>query len=385
MSRTSALCNTPLSGPQRADSIIMVRFRDKLALILRATKTWHLLALFQPELHELHGGEMNRDMVQSIDMWEVYMKLEARASSYIFNFVVYSVFWALMMTVIYQMPSSTMVLKQMEAIQDLLFDEEFADANYKKNFYEIMVMEEMWSWVDGPLTHAIFPCVSDDRVLNQAEDNPCDVGHRPSEIPLPLLGSNWLLGSVRVRQVRVMQQECISAEEDHHVLDPSRLTCYPNWDPVYESKESFGDENEYTYTADLGSALRGSNVLVTNMLGLAGAKGYGSGGFSLLLPQERAKWVERVGALKRDFIDLQTRGVAFELNLYNGNDFSESGKYEATASDDDQVIVVQAVFQIEASGHMEKHIRITPVRTICAQKLNFLARKHSFCIDTAFF
>ena len=104
-------------------------------------------------------------------------------------------------------------------------------------------------------------------------------------------------------------------------------------------------------------------MLVTNMLGLAGAKGYGSGGFSLLLPQERAKWVERVGALKRDFIDLQTRGVAFELNLYNGNDFSESGKYEATASDDDQVIVVQAVFQIEASGHMEKHIRITPVRT----------------------
>lgn len=36
-----------------------------------------------------------------------------------------------------------MVLKQTEALDDLLFDEEFPHAQYKKNFHEIMTVEEL--------------------------------------------------------------------------------------------------------------------------------------------------------------------------------------------------------------------------------------------------
>ena len=70
--------------------------------------------------------------------------------------------------------SAGMQLKQTEAIADLLFDEEFPGAQYKKNFHEIMTEEELWDWVDGPLLQAIFP---DD-----------------AEQPLPMLGANRLLG-----------------------------------------------------------------------------------------------------------------------------------------------------------------------------------------------
>lgn len=47
-------------------------------------------------------------------------------------------------------------LSQGEAIDDLLFDEEFSDANYKKNWHEIMTQEELFTWIDGPLTNALF-------------------------------------------------------------------------------------------------------------------------------------------------------------------------------------------------------------------------------------
>ena len=58
--------------------------------------------------------------------------------------LIYTVFWVLLMAVIYRMPSSGMVLKQTEAISDLLFDEEFPGTQYKKNFHEIMTEEELW-------------------------------------------------------------------------------------------------------------------------------------------------------------------------------------------------------------------------------------------------
>ena len=47
------------------------------------------------------GGQQ---MVQMVDLWDVYLKLEGRASTYLFNFCLYVVFWLLLMGVVYRMP-----------------------------------------------------------------------------------------------------------------------------------------------------------------------------------------------------------------------------------------------------------------------------------------
>ena len=39
---------------------------------------------------------------------------------------------------------------QNNAVLDLFLDEEFEDATFKKNFFEVMTMEEMWTWLKVP-------------------------------------------------------------------------------------------------------------------------------------------------------------------------------------------------------------------------------------------
>ena len=46
---------------------------------------------------------------------------------------------------------------QNNAVLDLFLDEEFEDATYKKNFFEVMTMEEMWTWLKGPLYNGAYP------------------------------------------------------------------------------------------------------------------------------------------------------------------------------------------------------------------------------------
>jgi hypothetical protein len=86
------------------------------------------------------------------------------------------------------------------------------------------------------------------------------------------------------------------------------------------------------------------------------------GGYIVELSRNRTEWESQIEALKRDrFIDLGTRALAFTFNLYNGNDFGIIPEPNS-ATDDDELIFVQAVLQREASGHIERHTRITPMR-----------------------
>ena len=50
----------------------------------------------------VHG----RQMVQMVDLWEVYLKLEGRATGLLLNLAVYILFFCLLMAVIYRMPSA---------------------------------------------------------------------------------------------------------------------------------------------------------------------------------------------------------------------------------------------------------------------------------------
>jgi len=41
-------------------------------------------------------------------------------------------------------------------IDDALFDEEFVNVSFKKNYYDIFSFEEYWQWVQGPLVNAVY-------------------------------------------------------------------------------------------------------------------------------------------------------------------------------------------------------------------------------------
>ena len=46
--------------------------------------------------------------------------------------------------------------EQISALEDLFVDEEFVSANFKKNWNDIMSFEELWDWIDGPLTNGLY-------------------------------------------------------------------------------------------------------------------------------------------------------------------------------------------------------------------------------------
>lgn len=83
---------------------------------------------------------------------------------------------------------------QNNAVLDLFLDEEFEDATYKKNFFEVMTMEEMWTWLKGPLYNGAYPdewyngraftddelgCVVCDRAWRGVGAWPCCTGSDP--------------------------------------------------------------------------------------------------------------------------------------------------------------------------------------------------------------
>jgi len=47
----------------------------------------------------------------------------------------------------YEINNIHRTFSQNDALMDLFLDEEFEDATYKKNFYEVMTMGEMWTWL----------------------------------------------------------------------------------------------------------------------------------------------------------------------------------------------------------------------------------------------
>ena len=132
-----------------------------------------------PQLAE----EVEEGKVKVVNLWNVYVKLEREVEGHVWTFVVFAVYWVLLMMTFFDGPTSSWGLAQSEAISDLLFDEEFSDSNYKKNWFEVMTQGELFTWAEGPLTQAFFD--------------------PDSEESISLLGgTTHLVGQVQFRQVR---------------------------------------------------------------------------------------------------------------------------------------------------------------------------------------
>ena len=84
------------------------------------------------------------------------------------------------------LPVPAMMLRHQEAVSDLLLGEEFDSetTHIYKSYYDVMTVEEMWQWAQGPMAAGL--------VVDGAPDGMMDA----------LVGTNWLLGPIRIRQER---------------------------------------------------------------------------------------------------------------------------------------------------------------------------------------
>ena len=313
-----------------------------------------------------HGGGLSAfdtqsEVVKVVDLWSCYVKLHSNAEGHFTTFMLYAVYWVLLMMTFFDGPNSSWSLSQSEAIDDLLFDEEFSDANYKKNWHEIMTQEELFTWIEGPLTNALF---------TEDAQNASLLG-----------GTTHLVGNVQFRQVRVNATACPqfpdSFMETQSEKIPPGATCSSAWQADESGPHIFGN---YTDSwREHYQPLEGSRSFVKEPSGsmipwVQGKYDYGKGGYSVLMPRQYGQWVEKVEQMRADFVDQHTRALAVTLVLYNGNSFRFSEKHTADADVDplhadwhdpivsDQMLFVQAVLEMDPGGHYEKTTRVLAMR-----------------------
>jgi len=128
----------------------------------------------------------------------------------------------------------------------------------------------------------------------------------------PIDISNRMIGSARIRQVRVMSSE--GCQPDPMFKDYN-FACYPVFNPggvmatTNEDTEAFGPEEKYKFTEDpLGT-------------GYAGSLGqYPAGGYMSYLSTNRTTAMMVVDMLRNEeFFGLQTRAVFLDFLLWNSN------------------------------------------------------------------
>eukprot|EP00946_MAST-07B_sp_MAST-7B-sp1_P003105 g3105.t1 len=89
--------------------------------------------------------------------------------------------------------------EQISALEDLFVDEEFVSANFKKNWNDIMSFEELWDWIDGPLTNGLYQDTWYNGKLKEDQKQGYIIDQTMK-----------LVGGVRIRQHKVTRNSCNS-------------------------------------------------------------------------------------------------------------------------------------------------------------------------------
>eukprot|EP00937_MAST-01D_sp_MAST-1D-sp2_P006240 g6240.t1 len=222
---------------------------------------------------------------------------------------------------------------EMEAAMNEAFvDEEFAGAQYKKNFQDIYSHAEWWEWAHGPLVSGVF-----------MGKHFLPAG--PNSSALLVSRENMLLG-VQLRQLRARPSDTCAASGAaaaaaaaggsgaaagggtqqlpwRHV---TKNTCFGEYQRDQQERRAFGPPDAPARYAH-SSALRGGRGVRWSWL--RGEEGYGPGGhgrtiygdegYAVDLPLHNATEVRALlRQLERDnWLDRSTRSMLVSLSLYN--------------------------------------------------------------------
>jgi len=170
-------------------------------------------------------------------------------------------------------------------VSKLLLNQDIADDTLitqgEKSFYDISMINDVWLYYE----QILIP------VLLNEED---------------VAIQNILLGGIRIRQLRVISEQCA-----HH---PELFTkCYPKWASKNEDKTSLSN-----FDTPISWTSCDDNHEQQTWYGLVDT--YPGSGFIIDIPKNKTESLEIINTLKEnDFIDKQTRVIFTDFNLYNPN------------------------------------------------------------------
>jgi hypothetical protein len=147
----------------------------------------------------------------------------------------------------------------------------------------------------------------------------------------PLDATNRILGTVRLRQVRVKNAENCQVGP---LFARYRIPCYPVFGQETESQQAFGIDDKYSYSADITG---------TPWVGHLGS--YNPHGFIELLPINDTLALNKIRELRADdWLGAQTRALFIDFSVWNPN----VGTYA----------VATLVAEFGASGGVRTDVRI---------------------------
>ena len=193
-------------------------------------------------------------------------------------------------------------------------------SNYwnSSNWVTVTTGDEFWEWSRNGLVSKLFAeNTADVPVL--IENDQVSVAYENSDFPFtvsPIIVSGTdmtLVGSVRLRQLRVVDSPCSSSFAYSSVSS----ICSGAFDGnMNEDRSSYSSSEcpSYLETAYIWSASDGVSSLISNRSGIL----YPSGGFAVDLPPDQAQSREMLSDLESNYwLDSQTAAVIVEINSYH--------------------------------------------------------------------
>ena len=251
---------------------------------------------------------------------------QEKRNSFYKDLIIYLIFLVLLLAAVIQLPIH-FPFEQTAAVRDLFFDEEFANLSIKKNFDDIMVAEEMWQWVNGPLLAGFYQ--------------------------LPLV-NHRRIGSIEFRTGRVIGELCQDVHDHKDLFLFGQDVCYPLFDRDVEETTPFGSaessplNRQYLWTDSLTSLTR--SLTFTSSV-WNGEKSFGTGGYPVYLPRDsESSGREIVQQLEQDFIQASTRYMSVSFSLYNPSS--------------DLFTVIQVLFEFSTTDYIEKSARTSSLKLL---------------------
>ncbi|KAF0686572.1 Aste57867_21632 [Aphanomyces stellatus] len=251
-----------------------------------------------------------------------YALEESKRNSFYKELSVYLVFLFVMLLTVCALQVQ-IPFEHNDGLYSLYFDQEFPSVSFKKTFYDVGCVDELWQWVAGVLVPGVF---------NSTQRNSLRVT------------------SVQIRFGRVQGVPCSVWNAGNTLaLVPASALCFPSFEDGAEDRTPYGDNGfGAPFIYDAAQAVLVRSLQVTPNLWNA-RMDYGTGGYTVYLPRDSAAVaITIVQALQKNLVLPSTRYVAVSWVLYNPNS--------------DVMSHLHALFEISATDRIETTQRVRSFR-----------------------
>lgn len=240
---------------------------------------------------------------------------KSRRDGTVMEAVIFLIMLGLFAFVIHEVNDVSSMFGSYDALEDLLFDEEFPGAQYKKNFAEVMTAGEAFSWLQGPVLNGVWP-------PSKYNDDPLSPA-----LSHYVLNVYRRVGPVQFRQVRVGGASCAVRRFPHLCVDRpnpfnnNTVECMGRFDTLDETcwaQYSKGDESKEPITRNGRTyEWKELNQPLAGLFGM-GSSSFGTGGYVTYLGPDRVNASQQLADMVTDeWIDRGTRAISLDWTMYN--------------------------------------------------------------------